>query len=284
MRQFCPPQSAIRMQFAPSPLCTRCVHHDRSSPPASKRELQLAPHRVPCARPSAGRASIQPEDRIYRHVQSHGHERHVRGARPPVRPLCPQICAESRPPPPCPACDPSGTQGASAFNQPIKFDTKSVTDMSDMFEVRASPRPRPPTQSAVAPSPLCTRCRPAASTPRGHPPPPASRPAALPAPRVPCARPARQDAHNFNQKIEFTDTSQVTDMADMFSVRFSPRPGCPPQSAVASCPLCTHCSTPHPRPPGQHTARPAHCVRPFWHRARRPSTRRSNSTRPASRT
>jgi hypothetical protein len=33
------------------------------------------------------------------------------------------------------ACDPSGTQGASAFNQPVKFDTKSVTDMDGMFEV-----------------------------------------------------------------------------------------------------------------------------------------------------
>ena len=36
-------------------------------------------------------------------------------------------------------------QDASAFNQPLRFDTASVTDMSGMFWVRSAPaRPPPP--------------------------------------------------------------------------------------------------------------------------------------------
>ena len=33
--------------------------------------------------------------------------------------------------------------GASAFNQPLSFDTSSVKDMADMFVVRSSPCPAP---------------------------------------------------------------------------------------------------------------------------------------------
>ena len=37
----------------------------------------------------------------------------------------------------CPACDPR--QYATAFNQPLSWDTSRVTDMSWMFQVRCSP-------------------------------------------------------------------------------------------------------------------------------------------------
>ena len=48
----------------------------------------------------------------------------------------------------------STRQYASTFNQPLSFDTSSVTDMSYMFYVRSSPGPGP--QSAVEPTPA--RC------------------------------------------------------------------------------------------------------------------------------
>eukprot|EP00964_Phaeocystis_antarctica_P117934 scaffold81772_cov49-Phaeocystis_antarctica.AAC.7 len=64
-------------------------------------------------------------------------------------------------------------QQASAFNQPLSFDTSSVTSMYYMFYVRSSPCPGP--QSAVEPSP--TRC-----VHRGRPPPSASKPAPHPIP------------------------------------------------------------------------------------------------------
>jgi hypothetical protein len=40
-------------------------------------------------------------------------------------------------PPASPAL-PSTRQGASAFNQPLSFDTSSVTNMGDMFYVRSA--------------------------------------------------------------------------------------------------------------------------------------------------
>ena len=38
--------------------------------------------------------------------------------------------------------------GASAFNQPLSFDTSSVTNMYRMFDVRSSPFPAPNLQSS----------------------------------------------------------------------------------------------------------------------------------------
>eukprot|EP00964_Phaeocystis_antarctica_P096613 scaffold62890_cov81-Phaeocystis_antarctica.AAC.2 len=64
---------------------------------------------------------------------------------------------------------------ASAFNQPLRFDTSSVTNMDRMFEVCSSPCPAPNLQSS-----------PARYLRRGRPPPPAtprSAPHALPATR-----------------------------------------------------------------------------------------------------
>eukprot|EP00964_Phaeocystis_antarctica_P069347 scaffold42116_cov53-Phaeocystis_antarctica.AAC.1 len=45
----------------------------------------------------------------------------------------------------CPPCD--TRQIASAFNQPLSFDTSSVTGMASMFYVRSSPCPAPNLQS-----------------------------------------------------------------------------------------------------------------------------------------
>ena len=42
----------------------------------------------------------------------------------------------------CPACDPR--QYATAFNQPLSWDTSGVTDMRYMFDVRCSLRPLHP--------------------------------------------------------------------------------------------------------------------------------------------
>ena len=78
----------------------------------------------------------------------------------------------------CPPFDPR--QQASSFNQPLSFDTFSVTDMRSLFTVR-SPRPK----SAVKPSPA--RC-----LHRGRPPPPRlptrQRPAYLAPHRMPFFR------------------------------------------------------------------------------------------------
>ena len=44
----------------------------------------------------------------------------------------------------------STRQGAAAFNQPLSFDTSSVTDLHEMFDVRsAPPAPSPPPAPAA---------------------------------------------------------------------------------------------------------------------------------------
>ena len=66
--------------------------------------------------------------------------------------------------------------GALAFNQPLSFDTSSVTSMGWMFYVRSSPYPAPNLQSSPPLRLACTavaRRRPASKT------------AARPAPRMP---------------------------------------------------------------------------------------------------
>ena len=45
---------------------------------------------------------------------------------------------------------------AGAFNQPLSFDTSSVTDMHGMFEVRSSPCPAPNQQSRPFLRDACT--------------------------------------------------------------------------------------------------------------------------------
>ena len=62
----------------------------------------------------------------------------------------------SRPParmPPAPYARLMTRQSASAFNQPLSFDTSSVTSISDMFYVRSAQAPPPPRIQAFA----CTR-------------------------------------------------------------------------------------------------------------------------------
>ena len=147
----------------------------------------LAPHRVPSFRVSAGCVGVQPATEL-RHVQSHSHVEHVRRALRPACTTLPQFAVEpsparcapyGRPPPSGPhlaphRCPPFGSwQQASAFDQPLSFDTSSVIDMRFMFWVRSSPCPAPN---------LCRRALPRARcSHRGRPPPPAPRPAPRPA-------------------------------------------------------------------------------------------------------
>eukprot|EP00964_Phaeocystis_antarctica_P094239 scaffold60987_cov51-Phaeocystis_antarctica.AAC.1 len=86
-------------------------------------------------------------------------------------------------PHPCPApyAPPfDSRQYASAFNQPLSFDTSSVTTMVYMFGVRSSPCPAPKLQSTS----------PAPGLHRGRPPPPAS----FPSPPPHCMPPFRLSA------------------------------------------------------------------------------------------
>ena len=133
---------------------------------------QLAPHRMPCLRPSAASEPVQPAARL-RHVPRHEHVPHVRSAHLPAPcapnlQSCPPLHAARtaiarRLPPPGPqlaphrvrpACDPR--QGAYTFNQPVSFDTSSVTNMDWIFEVRAFPCAA--SQPAVTPTLLHAAC------------------------------------------------------------------------------------------------------------------------------
>ena len=59
----------------------------------------------------------------------------------------PRICWPERSPPT--VCPPFGSrQAMTAFNQPLSFDTSSVTNMQDMFYVSSSPCPAPNLQSS----------------------------------------------------------------------------------------------------------------------------------------
>ena len=129
---------------------------------------------------SAASDIVQPVPEL-RHVQRHGHERHVHGAlhacpdpQPSVRltPACrcrlrrrwptqalPRFTRAAL----APHCMPallSTRQQAYAFNQPLSLDTSSVTDMSQMFFVRPAytalrPGYGPTPQAPVRPSPAC---------------------------------------------------------------------------------------------------------------------------------
>ena len=76
------------MRFTPCalpPVCsralsrTRCVRRRRLPPAASQPARQLAPHLTPSFRLWPGRVGVQPAAEL-RHLQSHKHEQHVRGA------------------------------------------------------------------------------------------------------------------------------------------------------------------------------------------------------------
>ena len=80
-----------------------------------------------------------------------------------------RLLARNSPRTVCPPFD--SRQGASAFNQPLSFDTSSVTTMYFMFYVRSSPCPAANLQSSSLLCTLRARC--------GRPPPPACQPVHL---------------------------------------------------------------------------------------------------------
>ena len=102
----------------------------------------------------------------------------------------------------------STRQDASAFNQPLSFDTSKVTDMRYMFMVRSA-RALTPTALSRA---LLVHANCVATNQRPH----VFRAAPLPASHARLA--TRQEASAFNQPLSF-DTSKVTDMRYMFAVR-----------------------------------------------------------------
>ena len=98
------------------------------------------------------------------------------------------------------------------FNQPLSFDTSSVTTMRYMFLVRC-PVPAPNQQSSL---PLRDACTAVAR----HLPPPDPH---LAPHRMPSLRSSAQYASAFNQPLSF-DTSKVTIMQQIFYVRSAPCP------------------------------------------------------------
>ena len=96
---------------------------------------------------------------------------------------------------------------ARAFNQPLSFDTSRVTDMHGMFYVRFSPCPDPNLQSGP---PLHAACgtSPAIWLLPAH-----TSPGTVSPPFD-----SRQGASAFNQPLVL-DTSSVTNMMYMFRVR-----------------------------------------------------------------
>ena len=137
-------------------------------PPQSEASLPLAPTTpphppacLPACRPSSYAAALYSAERVrvqpaaeLRHVQRHRHAEHVWGAlracpalslhslRPPCclrhrppHPTLPPAFPHVAPPPMLPLCT---RQWASAFNQPLSFDTSNVTSMAGMFSVRSA--------------------------------------------------------------------------------------------------------------------------------------------------
>ena len=128
------------------------------------------------------------------------------------------------------------------FDQPLSFNTSSVTSMSGMFQVRSAPAPPPLPMQALACTLLVLLRRPT----------PSRRPARMPT--APYARlMTRQEASAFNQPLSF-DTSSVTYLSDMFRVRSAQaRPPLPIQALACTllAPLRPHALA----PPGPHAAR-----------------------------
>ena len=146
---------ALRPVPCPQSTVESPLHAGRRRPRPLARAL--APHRMPSLRLSAGRVGLRPAAEL-RYLQRHGHEYDVRGALLPVP--CPQSAVEPplhagrrRPRPlarasPRTVCPPFDfRQSASAFNQPLSWDTSSVKSMPSMFIVRSSPCPAPNLQS-----------------------------------------------------------------------------------------------------------------------------------------
>ena len=201
-----------------SPRACRLRPPSALPPPGPYR----APHRKCPPSDSAARVDVQPAAEL-RHVQRHEHGRHVSGAlrtrpTPPSPPPARCAYAAISPRPlsrlaPCPASYAllSTRQWAYAFNQPLSFDTSSVTNMADMLAVCR--RALVPSHQLIGPSPCMPLVPPL--------------PHALPSPRLGTSRLAsyarlssRQGTYVFNQPLSF-DTSKVTTMWHMFVVRTS---------------------------------------------------------------
>ena len=128
----------------------------------------------------------------------------LRAPRAPAASCLPVLCTSHHT-----ICPPFGSrQGASAFNQPLSFETSSVTNMGRMFQVRSHPR---------CLRRFCSRALPC--TLRASRSPAASRLPARTSFRTVCPPfDPRQRASAFNQQLSF-DTSGVMDMNRMFNVR-----------------------------------------------------------------
>jgi len=159
-----------------------CRHHT-PGPPAS-RLAHLLPPRIACPPfDSAVRVGLQPAAEL-RHLQRQGHELHVLCA---LR-ACPQALGRAIPvhaacvPPPHPRPSrlpartspsphrmwplPSTRQQASAFNQPLSFDTSSVNTMLRMFYVRSARALGPQLSLESGLFPVHASCRAATIHPR----------------------------------------------------------------------------------------------------------------------
>ena len=99
-------------------------------------------------------------------------------------------------------------QTAEAFNQPLSFDTSSVTNMRDMFNVRIRLRLLPTCTSELGHTHATRAALPSVPSSCHH---------AFPSVGFPLW--TRQSAIAFDQPLSF-DTSSVTDMSSMFQVRF----------------------------------------------------------------
>eukprot|EP00964_Phaeocystis_antarctica_P146579 scaffold112914_cov42-Phaeocystis_antarctica.AAC.1 len=140
----------VRSSPCPAPNLQSSLHCTRwtQSPPSAGPHPRPAP-RMPSSRHSTESVGVQPAAEL-RHLQRHEHVPDVRGAllpvscpRPAVELSSPARCVDRGHPPPSrlsgrtsprTVCPPFGSrQYASAFNQPLSFDTSSVTNMGYMF-------------------------------------------------------------------------------------------------------------------------------------------------------
>ena len=230
--------------------CAHAACTPRSRPYArGRRHTRVAPHTphaLLCTSRQFARAFNQPLSWDTSSVTDTDSMFEVRAS---LRALAPNLQSRALSParsPPrtvCPACDPR--QGATAFNQPLGWDTSSVTNMYGMFDVRCAPR-APPPHLQSQPCPLCTHR--ALSVSRRLP--PASRPAARRAPRVPCLRPSA-GRDRLQPAPELGHVPRQTHALHVFrALPPAPRPlPAPPISAVAPSPLhvaCTAIAPLHP--------------------------------------
>ena len=262
--------------------CSTCVLRVPWTPTALSRALPVradcvaaihsaltpvpGPHSSHAACPpfdSAGRVCVQPAAQL-RHVQGHEHGRHVRSALracpgphslesgpPRARRLRRRHPAPSRSravPLPTSHARLSTRQYALAFNQPLSFDTSSVTNMHNMFDyASAFNQPLSFDTSKVTDMALMFFV-----------------------------------ASAFNQPLSF-DTSKVTSMGNMFTVR-SAR-ALAPTALSRALPVRAACvaATQRPHAPGPYRFPRRMPAFPLG-RAHTRSTSRSASTPPASRT